>query len=85
MSERERNYVRQILKVLDDYGDWLSKSDICLLIDQTPNASYMWGMIDALIATEFITQGVDLTDTRFRMCHITASGKEWLEIDEIPF
>lgn len=85
MSAREESYVRGILKCLRDYDDWLSKSDICLLIDQTGNASYIWGVIDALIATNHITQGLDLADNRYRLCRITSIGIQWLQANEIPF
>lgn len=87
MNERERSYVRKVLKCLDQYGDWLSKSDICLLIDETDNASYMWGVIDALIATNFIIMKSDENDNRYRLCAIHPFGVAWLQDDDkwIPF
>lgn len=85
MNHREVSYVVKVLKVLRDYGDWLSKSDICLLADETPNASYMWGVIDALIATQHITQLANPDDMRFKMCRISETGERWLATEEIPF
>lgn len=87
MNERERSYVRKVLACLEQYNDWLSKSDICLLIDEADNASYLWGVIDALIAVNFIVMGMDIADNRFRLCRIHPFGVAWLRDDEnrIPF
>lgn len=74
---REREYVNKVLAVLDDYDDWLSKTDICLLADEAGNASYLWGVIDALIAVGFVQLGFLENDQRFCMCHITPQGRAW--------
>lgn len=85
MNDRERAYVRKVLKVLEDYGDWLSKSDICLLTDEADNASYLWGVIDALIAVNLIVMSINSADNRYRLCRIHPSGVAWLREDDIPF
>lgn len=85
MNDRERSYVRKVLRCLEDYGDWLSKSDICLLADEANNASYLWGIIDALIAVNFVVSRADTNDNRYRLCRIHPFGIAWLREDEIPF
>lgn len=75
---RERDYLSKVLTVLDQYDDWLSKTDICVLANETPNAAYLWGVIDCAIATGLIKLGTLESDQRFCMCHITPQGRGWL-------